>query len=257
MRVNWLAAVAALGMAVVSSATAVQAQNAADAVHWDYVGKYGPINWGKLDPSFKACGNGKEQSPVDLRGAKRNKALQPIEFHYISGPVEVVNDGHTIHVNVAPGSYIVSDGVRYDLTEFNFHHPGEEAIKGRLSDVSVHFVHKSADGKYAVIAVLLNEDINTPNALISTLWTNLPKAAGQTEKISDSLNAGGLLPGSRAYWTYTGSLTVPPCTEGVKWFVMQQPLTIGRGQLKILATMFPISSRPLQDLHGRKIEASE
>jgi carbonic anhydrase len=228
-----------------------------DGPHWDYVGKYGPLNWGKLDPSYRACSAGKEQSPVDLRGAKRSKTLKPVEFHYMAGPVQVVNNGHTIQVDVAPGSYIVADGVRYDLVEFHFHHPSEEAIKGRLSDMVVHLVHKSADGKLAVVAVLFNEDINSPNALLSTLWANLPKSAGQSEKIADGINAGGLLPADRNYWTYTGSLTTPPCTEGVKWFVLQQPMTIGRTQLRTFAALFPINSRPLQDLHGRKIEASQ
>ena len=109
----------------------------------------GPAGWGKLDPAYKACSQGHEQSPIDIRGAHLNKALQPIEFHYIGGPVTLENNGHTILVHLAPGSYIVAGGVRYDLQQFHFHHPGEEAVKGKLTDMDVHLVHKSADGKIA------------------------------------------------------------------------------------------------------------
>ena len=224
---------------------------------WDYLGKYGPINWGKLDPAWKACAAGKEQSPVDIRSSKLNKALQPVEFHYMAGPVTLENNGHTVVVHVRPGSYIVADGVRYDLEQFHFHHPGEEAVKGRLSDMVAHLVHRSADGKIAVVAVRLNEDRAQPNALLSTLWESLPKAAGQTTKIDDMVNAGGLLPADRGYWTYTGSLTAPPCTEGVKWIIFQQAMPLSREQLRAFAAIYPVNSRPLQDLRGRKIEASE
>jgi carbonic anhydrase len=241
------------GLACVASAQAPPT----DAPKWDYLGKYGPINWGKLDPSFKACSVGKEQSPVDIRSAKLNKALQPIEFHYMAGPVEMVNNGHTIQINVGPGSYIVSDGVRYDLVQFHFHHPGEEAVKGKLPDMVIHLVHKSADGKLAVVAVRLIENRGQPNALLATLWANLPKATGQSVKISDMVNPGAFLPPDRSYWTYTGSLTAPPCTEGVKWLIFQQNMSISREQLKAFAAIYPVNSRPLQDLHGRKIESSQ
>lgn len=224
---------------------------------WDYLGKYGPLNWGKLDPAWRACSVGKEQSPVNISGAKLNKALQPIEFHYMSGPVTVENNGHTIEVVVEKGSYIVAEGVRYDLVQFHFHHPGEEAVKGRLTDMVVHLVHQSADGKTAVVAVRLVMDRGQPNALLSTLWAALPKASGQTTKVNEMVNAGGLLPADRGYWTYTGSLTTPPCTEGVKWFIFQQEMPLSREQLKAFAALYPVNSRPLQDLHGRKIEASE
>ncbi len=247
----------ALLLAGLACVAAAQTPSPTAEPKWDYLGKYGPINWGKMDPAWKACSEGKEQSPVDIRNAKLNKALQPIEFHYLAGAVEVVNTGRTIQVNVPPGSYIVSDGVRYDLVQFHFHHPSEEAVKGKLTDMVVHLVHKSSDGKYAVVAVRLLENRGEPNALLSTLWTNLPKSAGQTEKIADMVNAGGFLPADRAYWTYTGSLTIPPCTEGVKWFVLQQEMPLSREQLRAYTAMFRVSSRPLQDLHGRKIEASQ
>jgi carbonic anhydrase len=225
---------------------------------WDYEGKRGTLEWGKLDPAYKACSHGHEQSPIDIRGARLNPALKPIEFHYISGPVTLEHNGHTIVVHVDPGSYIVAGGVRYDLVQFHFHHPGEEAVHGKLTDMNIHLVHKSADGKLAVIAIRLSEDRTTPpNAVLSALWPHLPTTPGATQKVTDFVNPGGLLPPDRGYWTYIGSLTAPPCTEGVRWFIFEQEMTISRDQLRAFAALFKINSRPLQDPHGRRIEADE
>lgn len=127
---------------------------------WSYQGKTGPFGWGKLDPAYKACSQGHEQSPIDIRGAHLNKNLPPIEFHYLAGPVKLENTGNTVRVYVDPGSYIVYDGVRYDLQQFHFHHPSEEAVKGKLTDMVVHLVHQSADGKTAVVAVRFTMDLS-------------------------------------------------------------------------------------------------
>jgi carbonic anhydrase len=245
------AAIAALVFGVAAMAAAQT------TAHWDYEGKAGALVWGKLDPAYTVCLQGHEQSPIDIRGAHLNKALQPIEFHYIAGPVKLENDGHTIAAHVNPGSYIVVGGVRYDLVEFDFHHPSEETVKGKLTDMDIHLTHKSADGKLAVVAVRLVEDIGSPNAVLATLWPHLPTAAGATEKVTDMVNPGGLLPADRGYWTYTGSLSTPPCTEGVRWFVFEQELTLSRDQLRAFAAIFKVNTRPLQDPHGRRIEANE
>jgi carbonic anhydrase len=238
----------------VFAATLSTAQNTA---HWDYYGKTGPLGWGKLDPAYKVCSEGHEQSPIDIRGAHLNKQLQPIEFHYLSAPVGLENTGNTVIVHVNAGSYIVYGGVRYDLQQFHFHHPGEEAVKGKLTDMDVHLVHKSADGKLAVIAVRLSEDRGEPNATLAALWEHLPTTTGATDKTTSLVNPGGVLPSDRGYWTYMGSLTAPPCTEGVRWFVLEQEVSISRAQLRAFAALFKINSRPLQDAHGRRIEANE
>jgi len=247
-------AVLALGIATVAIAQTTPPAGAP----WDYEGKHGELAWGKLDPAYKACSQGHEQSPIDIRGAKLNKTLQPIEFHYISGPVTLENTGHTVVVHVDPGSYIVAGGVRYDLVQFHFHHPGEEAVKGKIPDMDIHLVHKSADGKFAVIAIRLIEDRATPpNAVLATLWPHLPTKVGATEKVTDMVNPGGFLPADRGYWTYEGSLTAPPCTEGVRWFIFEQDMTISRDQLRAFGALYKINSRQLQDAHGRRIEADE
>jgi carbonic anhydrase len=251
MRFSALAAFA-LGMATLAAI-----HSAAQTTPWEYEGKRGELNWGKLNPAYQACSKGHEQSPIDIRGARLNKALTPIEFHYIAGPVTLVNDGHTVVAHVNPGSYIVAGGVRYELVEFDFHHPGEEAVKGKLSDMSVHLVHRSADGKMAVIAVRFIEDAGSPNAVLAELWPHLPRTAGAAEKVAEMVSAGGLLPADRGYWTYMGSLSTPPCTEGVRWFVFEQDLSLSRDQLRVFAALFRVNSRGLQEAHGRRIEANE
>lgn len=238
---------------VLGMATMAAAQNA----NWTYEGKTGPLRWGKLDPAFAACSQGNEQSPIDIHGAHLNKALQPIQLHYIAGQVTLENNGHTIVAHVNPGSYMVVDGVRYNLIEYSFKHPSEETVKGKLSDMSVQLLHKSADGKLAILAVRLLEDQNAPSATLAALWEHLPTSAGKTEKITALINPGGLLPVERGYWTYMGSLTTPPCTEGVRWFVMEQQVSLSRDQLRAFAAIFKMNTRNVQDANGRKIEANE
>jgi len=244
-------------VAFIAVAMGVCSAGAQTGAHWSYLGKDGPMNWGKLDPAYQACREGREQSPIDIRGAHLNKELPAIEFHYLAAPLTLVNNGHSIQADVHPGSYMVWGGTRYDLVQFHFHHPGEEAVKGKLTDMDIHLVHRSADGKLAVIAVRLGLDVGDPNATLAALWEHLPAQEGQSEEIKDLVNPGGLLPGDRGYWTYMGSLTTPPCTEGVRWLVMEQVLNVSRTQLRQFAEKFRVNSRPIQDTHGRRIEANE
>ena len=238
---------------LIGTAGLATAQNA----NWSYEGKNGQLAWGKLDPSYAACSKGHEQSPIDIRGAKLDKTLKPIEFHYMSGPVTLENTGLTIAAHVDRGSYIMVDGVRYDLVSFDFRHPGEEPVKGRFDDMSIHLLHKSADGKMVIVAVRVVEDRSMGNAILAMLWDHLPKVAHKTETITDMVNPGGLLPADRSYWTYTGSLTTPPCTEGVQWYIFEQELGVSRTQLRTFSNMFKMDTRAPQDPHGRKILAHE
>ena len=226
------------------------------AAHWEYEGSNGPLHWGKLDPAYQACGKGHEQSPIDIRSAHVNKALEPVEYHYVSGGVTVVNTGHAIQVNVHPGSYILYGGTRYELVQFHFHAPSEEAIRGKFADMVVHMVHKSAEGKLMVIAVRFLQDRDMPNALLATLTQDLPKSEGKEVKVSEMINPGGFLPADRGYYTFMGSLTTPPCTEGVRWIVYEQEMPISRGQYRAISSIYKINVRPLQDLHGRRIEVT-
>ena len=225
--------------------------------NWTYEGKTGPVVWGRLDPAYEACSKGHEQSPIDIHGAHLNKALQPLEFHFIAGPVTLENTGRGIVAHVDPGSEMVAGGVRYHLIELDFHHPSEHPVKGKLSDMEVDMVYHGEDGKTAIVAVRLNQDRGFPNAMLATLWAHLPTRAGTTEKITDMVSAGGLLPADQGYWTYPGSEVTPPCTEGVRWFVFEQDLSMSRQQMRAFASLFKLNTRPMQDPHGRKVEANE
>ena len=216
-----------------------------------------PAGLGQARSRVQGLLNGHQQSPLDIRGAHLNKSLQPIEFHYIAGTQTIENNGRTIVVHVNPGSYIVAGGTRYNLLQYEFRTPSEEAVKGKLTDMGVQFLHKSADGQLAILAIRLAENQDAPNALLATLFSDLPKKSGDTAKIADLVNPGGLLPSDRGYWTYMGSLTTPPCTEGVRWFVFQQPVTLSRTQLRNYTSLFRMNTRPLQDPHGRQIEANQ
>ena len=224
---------------------------------WTYQGKTGALLWSKLDPAWQACGKGHEQSPVDLKGARLNAALKPIEFHYMAGSVTITNTGNGIEVQVNPGSYIVAEGVRYDLVSYGFHHPSEHTLRGDFSDMEIDFLHRSSDGKEAILGVRLSEKRGFPNAVMATLWDHLPTRTGQAEKITDMINPGGLLPTDRSYWTYMGSELTPPCAEGVHWYVFEQELSISRSQYNTFDALYKVNTRPIQDLHGRKITANE
>jgi len=235
-------------------ATICVAQNGAN---WTYEGKTGPLVWGKLDPSYEACSKGHEQSPIDMRGARLNKSLEPLVFHFIAGPMTLENTGRGIVAHVDPGSVMVADGVHYRLVELDFHHPSEHPVKGRLSDMEVDMVFHSDDSKTAIVAVRLDQDRGFPNALLATLWEHLPTKPGTSAKVADMVSAGGLLPVDRGYWTYIGSELTPPCAEGVRWFVFEGDLSISRSQMRTLTDLFKMNTRPVQDPHGRKIEANE
>lgn len=239
---------------ILSTAALTAAQN---NPNWTYQGKTGPLLWGKLDPAYEACSKGHEQSPVDIEKARLNPALKPIEFHYIAGPVTLVNTGRTVEIHVDRGSYIVANGVRYNLVDLEFHHPSEHTVHKRLSDMELDLVHRSADGKIAILAVRMNETMGFPNATLATLWEHLPTRASQSEKVADMVSVSGLLPADRSYWTYTGSELTPPCTEGVAWYVFQQEISISRSQYNSFAALYRVNTRPTADLRGRKIEANQ
>jgi carbonic anhydrase len=225
--------------------------------NWNYSGKTGALVWGRLDPAYKACSKGHDQSPIDMRGARLDAKLQPIEFHYMGGAITLENTGNAIVAVVDPGSYIVANGVRYNLVDFEFHHPSEHTVRGKLADMEVDLIHKSAEGKQAILAVRLNEGMGNGNATIATLWEHLPATAGKQEKIADMIDAAGLLPADRGYWTYTGSELTPPCSEGVTWFVFENDISVSRSQLRAFTNLYRLNTRPPQDPHGRKILANE
>jgi carbonic anhydrase len=224
------------------------------AHEWGYRGSEGPAHWGELTPEFAACKTGHSQSPVNIRGA-HSADLPAIQFEIKPSAVHIVNNGHTIEINYAPGSFIRVGDKRYELKQFHFHHPSEETINGKRFPIEVHLVHADADGNLAVVSVLLEE--GSANPLVETLWGLAPKTPGP-DKTDDNLqiNAADLLPANRSYFTFAGSLTTPPCTEDVRWFVLRTPVTISKKQVATFTAIYPYDERPTQPLNGRAVLAS-
>jgi carbonic anhydrase len=221
--------------------------------HWSYREHGGAAKWGELDRSFAACKLGKAQSPIDIRGAKPAD-LPAIKFDYKPSPLKIIDNGHTIQVNYAPGSSIDIGGVRYELVQFHFHHPSEEKIDGKAHPMVVHLVHKGADGKLAVVAVLL--DKGKMNPMVDLIWKNFPKEKEKEAVTDATVDAAQLLPGNKGYFTFQGSLTTPPCSEEVRWFVLKDPVTISDSELAAFGKRYAMNARPTQPLNGRTVEAT-
>ncbi len=216
------------------------------AVHWSYEGDMGPERWGK---EFPTCAKGKSQSPLDIRGPFV-KSRVVVTTDYKEGPLKMINNGHTIQVNVVPGSKIRIDGVAHELLQFHFHRPSEEKIDGKPMAMVVHFVHKSAEGKLAVLGVLLKEGNENPG--IKTLWANMPMEEGpEVAPEGVNFNPANLLPREFDFYSYEGSLTTPPCTEGVRFFILKSTVNVAKEQ--VAAFPFKRNARPVQELNGREI----
>ena len=221
---------------------------------WSYGGSFGPQSWAELKPEFSLCGNGQRQSPIDIRGGLAVD-LDPVRFDYRATPFGVIDNGHTVQVNVAPGNTIDIGGKRFELLQFHFHRPSEERIDGRSFEMSLHLVHKDEQGRLAVVAVLFEKGEKQPE--VQQVWNNLPLERNQESAARTPLDLLGLLPVDRRYITYMGSLTTPPCSEGVQWIVMRQPVTLTAEQINIFARIYPMNARPLQALAGRRIIQSQ
>ena len=247
---------AASASAVASDANldiAARAGNSLLPTHWDYAGSAGPDAWGKMQPEFSKCSTGTRQSPIDIRGGIAVD-LEPIKFDYRPSAFSVIDNGHTVQVNVEPGNSITITGKRYELVQFHFHRPSEERINGRQYDMVAHLVHKDVDGRLAVVAVLL--DRGSAQAIVQSVWNNLPLEKGDEVRAGTRIDLSQLLPEDKRYYTYMGSLTTPPCSEGVLWMVMKQPVPISVEQVSIFSRLYPMNARPIQQADGRLIKES-
>jgi carbonic anhydrase len=222
---------------------------------WDYGESKGPSYWGDLKPEYAPCRNGHRQSPIDIRNPQKAD-LPPIEFDYKLSPLHIIDNGHTIMINYGPGSSISVGGKKYALKQFHFHRPSEETINGKSYAMVVHLVHADQEGKLAVVAVLLQEGEDNP--LVHDLWNDLPKEKEkEEERDSVQIDVTGLLPADRGYYTYLGSLTTPPCSENVTWFVLKHPVTVSRAEIRQFAKLYRHDSRPTQPLYDRIVLESK
>jgi carbonic anhydrase len=223
-------------------------------VHWGYAGLGAPENWAKIRPDYATCGEGKRQSPIDIRGGIKVD-LEPIQFDYRPTQFRVVDNGHTVQVDVGEGSSITVTGHTYQLVQFHFHRPSEERVNGKAFDMAAHLVHKDWDGNLAVIAVLMEK--GAAHALIQTVWNYMPLEVGlDVSPPGVVIDLNKLLPEKREYYTYMGSLTTPPCTENVLWMVLKNPVQVSNQQIGIFARLYPHNARPVQPAHDRLIKES-
>ena len=224
-KLNVLAVCLAAGSMALVSCTRAYAAEGHAGPHWSYEGATGPAHWGDLNPKFATCKLGKKQSPIDI-GATEKAQLPPVEFHYAATPLKIVNNGHTIEVTCAKGSTLKIGDTTYELLQFHFHTPSEHTVAGKPFDMEAHFVHKDAKGTLAVVGVFLEK--GRPNAVIALVASFMPNVAGKEVEVPGlAVNAAHLLPFDKSQYAYSGSLTTPPCTEGVQWRVLKTPVTRG------------------------------
>lgn len=238
-------------------AEAGQALGAGAPAHWGYTGDMAPERWAELAPENRLCAVGTRQSPIDIREGIAVD-LEKIGFDYKPSGFTVLDNGHTVQVSMAPGNGLVVMGRRYELLQFHFHRPSEERVNGRQFDMVAHLVHRDAEGRLAVVAVLLDRALDDrPQPVVQTVWNNLPLEKGEALPAPVPIDLSQLLPQDRGYFTFMGSLTTPPCSEGVLWMVMRQPVSLSAQQLAIFAKLYPMNARPLQAGSGRLIKESQ
>jgi carbonic anhydrase len=223
------------------------------APHWSYSGETGPEHWGTEDPSFALCGIGKHQSPIDIAKADV-KDLPELKFGYKDTPLKVTDTGHSFQVNAQNGSGGLTVGDdHYDLVQVHFHSPSEERLHGKQYSMVAHIVHKNAKGELAVVAVLIR--VGKTNQFLKPIFDSFPaKGTAETDVAGSTVNVGRLLPEHHGYYTFNGSLTTPPCSENVRWFVLKSPVEASEAQLKEFTSRYSHNNRPTQPLNGRVVE---
>ena len=221
-----------------------------DEVHWGYEGETGPAAWGRLDQFFTECEDGTRQSPIDITTLTLQNVAD-IAFHYQPTALTILNNGHTIQVNYDDGSFIEVEGRRYALVQFHFHTPSEHTFAGQFAAMEMHLVHADVDGNLAVIGVMISD--GKKNAALASVWEHLPAEEGPKQTLDVTINALDLLPIQQQTYRYSGSLTTPPCSEGVSWFVMTTPIEASISQVKAFKQIFKFNNRPVQPRNDRDV----
>ena len=223
---------------------------------WSYEGQLGPENWGDLDPDYEIAKTGKRQSPIDLNADSAiTSQLARIEFNYEASPLSVVNNGHTFQVNNRSNSHILIEGQRYNLLQYHFHIPSEHTVEGEYYPMEMHFVHQNAAGELAVVGVFLDEGLHNP--VLQKAWDYLSAKEGTLNDPQTLINPIDLLPFQAKFasmlvrYQYNGSLTTPPCSEGVLWLVLKKPIEVSKEQIDLFESIFEMNARPVQPHNQR------
>ncbi|MEI8327468.1 MAG: carbonic anhydrase family protein [Betaproteobacteria bacterium] len=205
-------------------------------------------------PHVDLCERGQRQSPIDITATKQ-QALAPLQFDYRAAPLRIVNDGHTVRVRFANGSRLLIGRESLTLQQFHFHVTGGDRVRGEDFAMAMHFLHKSSAGQLVSLVVLFR--LGAENAALAALLPSMPPR-GQAERVVPALpvDPAQMLPREHGYYAYDGSLTAPPCTEGVRWIVLKTPLELSAAQVARLKQLFPNNARPVQPLNGRVVSES-
>lgn len=228
-----------------------------EPAEWSYEGPGGPAAWASLKPEYQLCGNGQRQSPVHIEpGAALQGPNEALGFDYGASSGTVLHDGRTIRVEVEGDNLLQVRGATYRLVSFDFQHPAEEMVGHQGFAMGVHLVHRDAQGRTAIVAVLLQP--GEPSAFIDKVWTYIPLDTGDRVRMPPAtMDLATLLPADQRYYQFFGSMTTPPCEEGVLWMVLKQPVTMSPAQLRLFAQMFPANARPVQALNGRIVRDAQ
>jgi len=237
-----------------SEASEDKSEHGSHHSNWSYAGDTGPKHWGKLSEAYSTCKSGNNQSPIDLRDVKAlgTQGLASLDIVYKEVPLKIINNGHSIQVNYPLGSYIKVGGHRYELLQYHFHTPSEHYKEGFAYPMEMHFVHKDGDGHLAVMGVLFQEGEANPH--LNGLLKRLPKEMGKQEIYNDlKLNPANFLPANTEFYKYSGSLTTPPCSEGVYWMVFKQPIEASAEQIIKMNELMGENARPVQPMFSRDV----
>ena len=219
-------------------------ESAAEPLHWSYAGEAGPERWGELGTEFVTCGSGERQSPIDIPTSIAPGHLSALEFDYAPGPATIVNNGHTMQVGLTDGANVLNiDGESYALLQFHFHAHSEHAIGGVYAPLEMHLVHRSARGELAVVGVLF--EAGAEHGPFAHVFEGMSTASEAPISLSLDVDPSELLPASRDGWTYSGSLTTPPCTEGVRWHLLSSHVQVSETQLARYTAVHELSRRPV------------
>lgn len=236
--------VAAGSLALASTASAQE------SVEWSYEGETGPAHWADLSPAFRACGEGSRQSPIDLRDATERRTA-PIRTAYTPSAVGLEHNGETVELRSDLAQTLYVGAKAYSLVQMHFHSPAEHSVARRIWPLEIHFVHQAADGERAVLGALVRRGRH--NDAFRLVRRALPRTAGAEARVDVPVDLEGLLPASRRAYRYAGSLTTPPCSEGIRWMVLEQPVRLSRRQIEGVRESVEGNARPVQPRNGRRL----
>ena len=228
--------------------------------HWGYGPDNGPNSWADLHPDYALCRDGQAQSPIDIQNPSPVE-LPNLTVEYVTAAVriirhehvvDVIDNGHTIQVNYDEGSVLSVGDESFELAQYHFHAPSEHTVDGRHSAMEMHLVHQAESGELAVLGVLIEEGMHNP--AFDVVWAELPDEVGEEIHLEHvTVNVDDLLPTDRSTFRYQGSLTTPPCSEGVSWLVMVDPIELSAEQIGQFTAIFPGNNRPTQVLGERTV----